>query len=74
MQMAVDILVTAYEKIANHIIVVSSDTDLIPAIRKAQQLGVTVEYVGFSHQKSIALVAECKETRLLKVDDLVKYF
>jgi len=72
-QMAVDILVTAYEKIASHIIVISSDTDLIPAIRKAQGLGITVEYIGFSHQKSIAMVAECKETRLFKIDDLTNF-
>lgn len=72
-QMAVDILVAAYEKTADHIIVVSSDTDLIPSIRKAQSLGVTVEYIGFSHQKSIALVAACKETRLLKIDDIKNF-
>ena len=72
-QMAVDILVTAYENIADHIIIVSSDTDLIPAINKAQRLGKTVEYVGFSHQKSIALVAKCKETRLLKLDDIERF-
>ena len=72
-QMAVDILVTAYENLADHIILVSSDTDLIPAIRKAQQLGKSVEYIGFSHQKSIALVAECKETRLLKLEDVEKF-
>lgn len=72
-QMAVDILVAAYEKTADHIILVSSDTDLIPSIRKAQKLGITVEYIGFSHQKSIALVAECKETRLLKPEDVEKF-
>lgn len=72
-QMAVDILVAAYENLADHIILVSSDTDLIPSIRKAQQLGKIVEYIGFSHQKSIALVAECKETRLLKLEDIEQF-
>lgn len=72
-QMAVDLLVAAYEKTADRIILVSSDTDLIPAIRKAQAMGKVVEYIGFSHQKSIALVAECKESRLLKLDDLERF-
>lgn len=72
-QLAVDLLVAAYENIADYIILVSSDTDLLPAIHKAQELGKTVEYVGFSHQKSIALVAECKESRLLKLEDLEKF-
>lgn len=69
-QIAVDLLVAAYENKAEHIILVSSDTDLIPSIRKAQSMGKIVEYIGFSHQKSIALIAECKESRLLKIDDL----
>jgi uncharacterized LabA/DUF88 family protein len=69
-QMAVDLLVAAYENTADRIILVSSDTDLIPAIRKAKAMGKTVEYVGFSHQKSIALVAECNESRLLKLEDI----
>lgn len=72
-QLAVDLLVAAYENIADRIILVSSDTDLIPSITKAQKMGKVVEYIGFSHQKSIALVAECKESRLLKLEDLEQF-
>ena len=72
-QIAVDILVAAYENTADHVILISSDTDLIPSIRKAQSLGKTIEYIGFSHQKSIALVAECKESRLLKPEDIEEF-
>lgn len=72
-QLAVDLLVAAYENIADRIILVSSDTDLIPAIRKAQAMGKVVEYIGFSYQKSIALVAECKESRLLKLEDIERF-
>lgn len=67
---AVDILVTAYEDIADHIILISSDTDLLPAIRKAKQKGKTIEYIGFSHMPSVAMVANCSKSRLLTVDDL----
>ena len=67
---AVDILVTTYEDLADHIILVSSDTDLLPAIKKAKEKGKTVEYIGFSHQPSVAMVANCSKSRLLTKDDL----
>lgn len=68
--MAVDILVATYENLCDHIIVVSSDTDLLPAIKQAKKKGKTVEYVGFSHQPSVAMVANCSKSRLLTKEDL----
>lgn len=68
--MAVDMLVAAYEDLCDHIILVSSDTDLLPAIRKAKEKGKTVEYVGFSHQPSLAMVANCTVSKLLAKEDL----
>src|SRR5260370_16502721 len=62
---AVDMLVVAYENLADRLYLVSSDTDLIPAVKKAQEKGKTVIYVGFSHKLSAAMVASCKETRPL---------
>lgn len=70
---AVDILVTTYESLADRIIIVSSDTDLLPAIRKAKEKGKFVEYVGFSHKVSVAMVANCSESTLLKKEDLEPY-
>jgi len=71
--MAVDILVATYEDLCNHIILVSSDTDLLPAIKKAKEKGKTVEYIGFSHQPSIAMVANCSKSRLLTKEDLLPF-
>lgn len=65
-QIAVDILVAAYEKKCGRIYLISSDTDLIPAIQKAQERGVIVCYVGFSHKVSKALKRVCSETRILQ--------
>jgi uncharacterized LabA/DUF88 family protein len=70
-QIAVDILVCTYEDIADRIILVSSDTDLAPAIKKAREKGKIVEYVGFSHKPSIAMISFCSESRLLTKDDLL---
>lgn len=67
---AVDILVATYENLCDHIILVSSDTDLLPAIKKAKEKGKVVEYIGFSHQPSVAMVANCSRSRLLTKEDL----
>lgn len=71
--MAVDILVATYEDVCDHIILVSSDTDLLPAVKLAKEKGKTVEYVGFSHQPSVAMVANCTKSRLLTKDDLTPF-
>jgi uncharacterized LabA/DUF88 family protein len=70
---AVDILVAAYENLCDRIYLVSSDTDLLPAIKKAKEKGKTVVYVGFSHRPSVALVANCSESRLLAKAELTKF-
>ena len=70
---AVDILVATYEDLCDHIILVYSDTDLLPAVKKAKEKGKTIEYVGFSHQPSLAMVANCSESKLLKKEDLLPF-
>lgn len=67
---AVDMLVAMYENLCDRIILVSSDTDLLPAVDKAKEKGKIVEYVGFSHKVSVAMVARCTESRLLKREDV----
>ncbi|MBI3103356.1 NYN domain-containing protein [Candidatus Daviesbacteria bacterium] len=71
--MAVDMLVATYEDLCDHIILVSSDTDLLPAIKKAREKGKTVEYIGFSHKPSLAMIANCSESRLLKREDFLPF-
>lgn len=70
---AVDILVATYENKADRIILVSSDTDLEPAIEKAIKKGKIIEYVGFSHKASVAMVRFCSESRLLTKEDLLPF-
>ncbi len=70
---AVDILVATYENLCDRIILVSSYTDLLPAINKAKEKGKIVEYVGFSHKPSVAMVARCSESHLLKKEDLESF-
>jgi len=67
---AVDMLVASYENLCDRIILISSDTDLLPAVKKAREKGKIVEYIGFSHQPSLAMIANCSKSRLLKKEDL----
>ncbi|MBI5452794.1 NYN domain-containing protein [Candidatus Gottesmanbacteria bacterium] len=70
---AVDLLVATYENLCDKIILVSSDSDLLPAIKKAREKGKIVEYIGFSHQPSLAMVANCNKSRLLTKEDLLPF-
>ena len=72
-QMAVDIVSSAYEKHCQRIILVSSDTDLAPAIKKARSKGMIIEYIGFSHNPSVAMVSFCSDSRLLTKDEIAKF-
>lgn len=73
-QIAVDMLEAAYENTCERIILVSSDTDLAPAIKQARKRGKIVEYVGFSHKPSVAMVSFCSEARLLTRDDIMSLY
>ncbi|MBI4653169.1 NYN domain-containing protein [Candidatus Kuenenbacteria bacterium] len=64
-KIATDLLVGAYENLYDEAIIISSDTDLIPAMQKIKQLGKKVEYIGFGHQPSLALQTFSTISRLL---------
>lgn len=69
-QMAVDLLSDAYDNLYDTAILISSDTDLIPAIKKVIRRGKQVEYIGFSHQPSLALQKCATLSRLLIKDEV----
>lgn len=72
-KIAVDLLTGAYEDRYDKAFLVSSDTDLIPAIDKVLQKRKIVEYVGFSHLPSYALIKRSSGSRLLHKKDLEKF-
>lgn len=71
-KIATDMLIGAYQDHYDVAILVSSDTDLIPAIKHINFLKKKVEYIGFFHQPSFGLQ---KDTipRLLIRDDIDKF-
>lgn len=72
-QMAVDILRGAYKNEYDQVFIISSDSDLIPAIEEAQTSGKEVVYVGFKHQPSYALLKTCKRSILLDKTDIKEF-
>jgi uncharacterized LabA/DUF88 family protein len=69
-RLALDIYKFANQNFYDRAIVVSSDSDLLPAIRMAQTGGKEIEYIGFTNSSSIAMFRECKYKRLLSYEDL----
>lgn len=64
-RLAVDIVSMAQEKKYDVAVVLSSDTDLIPAMQKAISHKREVIYIGFEHQPSLALIRYASRSRLL---------
>lgn len=71
---AVDLLIGAYENKYDTATLVSSDTDLIPALEKVRSMQKNVEYIGFSHKPSYGLITNSDIRRLFIKEELLKYF
>lgn len=71
-KLALDIALGAVDNEYDVAVLISSDTDILPAITQAQLRGKTVEYVGFAHRPSHAMLASCDTRKLLTKDLLSK--
>ena len=69
-QMAVNLLKGAYKNKYDYAYLVSSDSDLIPAIEETKAVGKKVIYIGFEHQPSFALLKICSKSQLLSKKDV----
>ncbi len=69
-KIAVDLLVGAYEDEYDTAILISSDTDLVPAIEKVRLFGKRIEYVGFAHKPSLGLIRNADSSKLLSDSDV----
>lgn len=76
-KIAVDILTLAQDSNCQSIILVSSDSDLLPAVKKAQDMGKSIKYIGFGEKEcyySTALLNQCEQKKLLLKEDIEKFF
>ena len=72
-QIAVDVVAGAYEDHYDRVVLISSDTDLLPALEKVRAKGKKVTYIGFSHKPSHALIEHSDVRRLLTREDLEQF-
>lgn len=72
-RLAIDIVAMAYEKQYDTAYVISSDTDLIPAIQRAQKYKKEIVHVGFEHQPSLALLRYASRFRVITRKDAARY-
>ncbi len=72
-KMAVDLIVGAVDDIYDTAILISSDTDLIPALRYIRYKKKKIEYVGFSHAPSFGIQKYADFSRLLLPFDIEKF-
>lgn len=70
---AADLLRGAYKDLYETAILVSSDTDLIPAIRYLREEGKKLEYIGFNYQPSFGLIKYSDVRTLLKKEDVERF-
>lgn len=71
---AVDITVDALSKAVGHIVLISSDTDLMPAIKAAKDSGAKITYVGFSDKTTKAIVALADATEIIRDSEILQAF
>jgi uncharacterized LabA/DUF88 family protein len=72
-QIATDLLKGAFKDQYEIVYLVSSDSDLIPAIKEVKALGKQVVYIGFEHKPSFALLKTCPQSKLLTINDLLLF-
>jgi len=72
-RLAVDIATKALEKQYDTAFVVSSDTDLIPAILKAQAYNKHVIHIGFEHQPVFSLLRYSSGSRMITHREAEKF-
>jgi len=72
-EIAVNMTKGAIKNEYDTVYLISSDTDLLPAIQVAKNENREVIYVGFENAKSIALSRHCTSYIILKREDILKF-
>ena len=72
-KIAVDLIVGAVDGLYDTAILITSDTDLIPAIRYIKYKKKKIEYIGFAHSPSLGMQKYANLSRLLLLEDIEKF-
>lgn len=72
-KIATDLIIGAVDGLYDTAILVSSDTDLIPAIKYIKYKHKKLEYIGFSHAPSFGIMKYADSPRLLLSADIERF-
>lgn len=72
-KIGIDLVIGAIDNLFDTAIIVSSDTDLIPAIKYIKFKNKKLEYVGFSHDPSFGIQKYANFSRLLLPQDIENF-
>lgn len=72
-KLAIDLVIGVVDNLYDTAILVSSDTDLIPAIKYLKYKGKKLEYIGFSHNPSLSMQKYADFSVLLLPEDIEKF-
>lgn len=73
-KIAIDLVIGAADDLYDTAIIISSDTDLIPAIKYVKNAkNKKVEYISFGDRLSLGMIKECSTTRTFSEMDIDKF-
>lgn len=72
-KIAVEMIRFARENAYDVAYLLSSDTDLVPAVEEVKSFGKKVWYVGISKGQSFGLTKICDDTRLIRAEEIDRF-
>lgn len=72
--LAVDIVADSPRNEVDHIILVSSDTDLVPAVKIAKETGRRITHVGFDNQITRLLSSLADSTQVIRDSEVIEAY
>ncbi|HEY1645753.1 MAG TPA: NYN domain-containing protein [Candidatus Saccharimonadales bacterium] len=73
-RMAIDLVVDSYESDVTNMVLLSSDTDLLPAVTMVTKSSKRLIYVGFSDKLTNALSIAATETQIIRDAEILSAF
>lgn len=73
-RIAVDMIKLARTDAYDMAILISSDTDLVPAVEEVHSFNKKVKYIGFPNNQSFGLTKSCDDFLILRKEDLMQCF
>ena len=74
MRLAVEMIKFARMDALEQAVLVSSDTDLVPAVEEVKSLGKKVTYVGTAKGQSYGLSKASNDVRLIRLEEIARFF